>query len=508
MNAQHYFIAIGIGLLAMGMSIWQLSIPEILSSYDSGVYLAASIHLISGVVPYRDFDFVQPPGIMILMSPVALFSKVFGTHDGYILARITSGAVSSGNVALLAWLLRPRGRTAMLLGGAVLAFLPDAHYVTSSLTLEPYCLFFVLLGAVVLLANHGGSESIAPRRLVTGGVLFGIGALVKLWAFFPFAAIVICLSPQYRSKIRYVIAGAAGVFAAVSLPFFVLAPRNYVSEVIVQQLLRKSNVYDRASIFERLIRMTGYSSSPLAPTGRAALVIFLILIALVVLAFRRWRRIRALDLFFILAAGITAAGLLITSVSNYYYGYFTAPFLIGLAVISLQDLSAPLLQQIRTVTISTSIRMLVVWGTVISTIGLLFAFTLYTTTNYSRFAWGLGLNTPWFAAISKYVPENSCVVYSEVSYGLMTNRFQANAASCPDVVDPYGMWLANGYHRVNPSSTFVNQWKSYFASAEYAVLNSPNTGLIPWNSSLFRWFDDHYRLLYHKNYIFIFKRVV
>jgi len=48
--------------LSLGMSLWQLSVPEFLSSYDSGVYLAATIHLISGVLPYKDFTFVQPPG--------------------------------------------------------------------------------------------------------------------------------------------------------------------------------------------------------------------------------------------------------------------------------------------------------------------------------------------------------------------------------------------------------------------------------------------------------------
>jgi hypothetical protein len=409
---QTRLIVVGLALLAFGMSIWQLSVPEMLSSYDSGVYLAASIHLISGVMPYRDFDFVQPPGIMILMSPVALFSKFFGTHDGFILARIVGGAVSSANVALLAWLLRSRGRAVMLLAGGILAFLPDAHYVTSSLTLEPYCMMFVLLGAVALLARQSGTEPMSSRRLTVGGVLFGFGALVKLWAFFPFLAIAICLLPRYRSQIRYLVGGAGGAFVAVSIPFFLFAPGNYVSEVFVQQLFRKSNIYDQASIFERLIRMTGYSSSPMAPTGREALVIFLVLIGLTVIAFRRVHRVQTLEFFFVLAASISALGLLTTSVSNYYYGYFTAPFLIGLTVIVLQTLFAPMIYRIRTIAISRSVRLVVIWGTVVSTIGLLFACTLYTTTNYSRFAWGLGLYTPSFSAISKYVPKDSCVVYS------------------------------------------------------------------------------------------------
>ena len=154
-------IALLIFCLSLGLSIWQLSVPEFLSAYDSGVYLASTIHLVSGVLPYRDFTFVQPPGILLLMSPIGIFSRVFGTHDGFIMARVVSSVVTALNAGLLAWLVRHRGRLAMAFAGGGLAFLPVSFFVSSSLTLEPYCILFVLLGAFVVLDRDALGEVIS-----------------------------------------------------------------------------------------------------------------------------------------------------------------------------------------------------------------------------------------------------------------------------------------------------------------------------------------------------------
>src|SRR6202012_2554787 len=43
-----------------------------ITEYDDGVYLGGAIALISGTVPYHGFAFVQPPGILLLIAPVAL----------------------------------------------------------------------------------------------------------------------------------------------------------------------------------------------------------------------------------------------------------------------------------------------------------------------------------------------------------------------------------------------------------------------------------------------------
>ena len=134
----------GVGLLSLGLSLDQLATPEFLSSYDTGVYLAATMHFIAGTIPYRNFTFVQPPGIVLLMTPAAVFSRIFGTHDAFELVRVFGALVTALNASLLAWIVRRRGLVAMVIAGVGLAMTPVAFWVSSSLTLEPYCIFFVL----------------------------------------------------------------------------------------------------------------------------------------------------------------------------------------------------------------------------------------------------------------------------------------------------------------------------------------------------------------------------
>ncbi|HWD24554.1 MAG TPA: hypothetical protein VG368_03755, partial [Acidimicrobiales bacterium] len=49
-----------------------------LTEYDDGVYFGASLRLIEGVFPYRDFVFVQPPGITVVLAPFAALSHLIG----------------------------------------------------------------------------------------------------------------------------------------------------------------------------------------------------------------------------------------------------------------------------------------------------------------------------------------------------------------------------------------------------------------------------------------------
>ena len=49
------------------------------TEYDDGVYLGAALRLVHGVLPYRDFVLVQPPGLILVMTPVAALAKWTGT---------------------------------------------------------------------------------------------------------------------------------------------------------------------------------------------------------------------------------------------------------------------------------------------------------------------------------------------------------------------------------------------------------------------------------------------
>jgi hypothetical protein len=497
-------IAIGVGVLALAIYLWQLSVPESVSFYDTGVYMAATIHFVSGVLPYRDFTFVNPPGILLLMSPVGIFARIFGSHDGLILARVLTSMVTALNASLLAWLVRHRGRFAMLLAGIGLAILPIVFFVSSDLKLDPYSICFVLLGSLSILSRQRQGDELKNRSLLIGGVLFGIAAVFKLWAFFPFLALITCLLPIVRHRSTLFVGAAALGFIVPSLPFLLFAPGNFINQVFTVQLLQKVNPQFSPGITKRLIDLTGVFPTSIAPTAKEAVVIFVMLFLFVGATLIRVANRNVTDAYLALASALTVFALLTAPTFQMYWAYYAAPFLVGTFAISISSLGDPLKRVRDRVKISGVTRRFLSWSVAGIGVLLVFALVLSVTTFYTNYAWFYGLYGPKVAAVDRVVPAGKCVVYDYVIFGVYTNRITSDDRSCPSVVDPYGMWLDFGDHVIPPPSKFVSEWKGYFRNAQYVVLNNPHTTYVPWNNSLRKWFDAHYHLLYGKDYIFIY----
>src|SRR6202035_1523463 len=68
-------------LVGLVLRTYLLVRPGLMSvtQYDDGPYFGSAVRLVHGVMPYRDFAFVQPPGITELMSPAARESYLGGT---------------------------------------------------------------------------------------------------------------------------------------------------------------------------------------------------------------------------------------------------------------------------------------------------------------------------------------------------------------------------------------------------------------------------------------------
>lgn len=498
-------IALAIGLLALGIYLWQLSVPEFLSFYDSGVYIAAAIHLVSGVMPYRDFTFVQPPGLVLLLSPVGVFSRIFGSHDGLVLGRVVTSFVTALNCALLAWLLRRRGRVTMVVAGAGLALIPVAFFESSAVKLEPYCLCFVLLAALVVLSDVHRQHHLTGRLLV-GGVLMGFAAAIKLWAFFPFLALFACLLPFYRRRSLAFASGSAIGFLVPVLPFFLSAPGNFVTMVITEQLHRKANYSNDGGALWRLVAMTGFSSTNLAPTWKEALIAFVVLAIIVLFAFSRDTLQEPVDLFMLLGAVATAYMLFAAPDAYTYYYYFAAPFLLGLVAVSLARLRGPVARLIARLSLSLQVRHFVSWTMLASGVIFLAAATLYVTSFYTTYSWYAGFYGPWFKSIDQIIPKGACVVYDQISYGVYANRLTSSKSDCPKQIDPVGEWMAWGYQLIPPAPAFTQEWKHYFEEAQFVVLPTPHSPNVPWSPSLQTWFTHHYHARYAEHHLYIYEK--
>lgn len=499
-------LSLALGLLSLCMSLWQLSVPGVVSNYDSGVYFGAALHLVYGALPYRDFTFVQPPGIIVLLSPLAALGRIFSSHLGFQLTRVLSALVTASNVGLLAWLVRHRGRFAMIVAGGVFAVLPVAYLISSSAKIEPYCLVFVLLAAVVLFSGEQDVADTNTQRLMVGGLLFGFAVLVKLWAIFPLIAALICLLPRCRQRVLILAGSAFASFAVVALPFFVAAPTNFISQVIVEQLVRRAPASQNGGVGFRLVDMSGFLSTSLGPSVAIASIAFACLAVVVYVGYRQPARKSITDTFLLLAAVITFVGLLSPHAYYIWYGYFVDPFLLAILAIGLSRCGPGLRVLADRARLPRRSQRRVQATVSILALALIAVTAVWTSRTYESRAERSGIPYAATSEIAKLVPPGACVVYNEVSLGIYSNRMISSSPSCPDVVDPYGMFMAWGYGLTPAPEAFTLEWKRYFEQAQYVVFSHANGPYIPWGTSLLPWFHRNFRLIYAGKFFYVYVR--
>jgi hypothetical protein len=175
--------------LALALRAYQLSRPGYLlgvTEYDDVVLFGNALRLVSGVVPYRDFAMVQPPGSALLMVPVALLAKVTGTAWGLAVARILTVCADTANVVLLGVLVRHRGPATAGVACGLYAVYPDALVAAHTFLLEPWLNLCCLAAAALIF--DGDRVTADTRRLALGGAAFGFAVTVKIWALVPLAA--------------------------------------------------------------------------------------------------------------------------------------------------------------------------------------------------------------------------------------------------------------------------------------------------------------------------------
>ena len=129
-------------VMAAGITLYQLSRPGFLFGItpDISVWLGASIRLIHGALPYRDFDLVQPPGFTLLATPFAALSEWIGTRNALAVLRLCTPLLAAGSVLLIAKVMAHRGRVIVACG--VMAFFPAELYALRSGLLELVVDFF------------------------------------------------------------------------------------------------------------------------------------------------------------------------------------------------------------------------------------------------------------------------------------------------------------------------------------------------------------------------------
>ncbi len=388
----------------------------------------------------------------------------------------------------------------MGVAGAGMALFPYAAMVNDNLKLGPFLVTVCL--AALLMAQRAGSRP-STGRLVAVGVLIGLAGTIKIWAFFPFLALLAGELVRSRRRAGWLVAGAAGGFGVPCLPFLLLAPGRMVHEVVLDQLGRGAYDYPAVSLPSRLGYLTGVDAVVGHPNGLgAALGVVLTAGALgaigaALVAWRRGRGVWGYPDTLVAASAVASVGGLLAAPGMYpAYTDFTAPFAAGLVGILLAEHrrrrgSRPAHLPGLPVGSPRRLARLVGAGLAVGLVGWL-ALTSVSTRGDVLGGGRLAANGTVVGegqAIARVIPAGTCVVSDDPSFLLEAGRFRAARPGCPELLDPFGVWLVADHGRGAVGRpplppTVVATWHAAFARAGALVLSNLNRVEIPWTPAL------------------------
>ena len=497
-------------LLGLGLRVFQLTRPGYLTGftqYDDGVYIGNALRLVDGVIPYRDFAMVQPPGSMLLMVPAALVGKAFGSMSALAVARILTVGADTANVVLVGLLVRHRGPLAAGVASGGYAVYPAALNASQSLFLEPWLNLFCLLGAVLLFDGDRitGLETGVPGRRTHGalwaGVCFGFAAAVKIWAAVPaLVAWVLCLTAR-RGRLSFAGGFAAGI-AVPCLPFEILAPSGFGQTVFFSELVQATHgrvgVNPRVADITGIIGLSSVGVNPRIWQGvTAAAALFLFVVIAWVRARRAGSRATALD-WFALVTTVVVIGMLFSPSEWYvHYAAFAGPFLVillGLSAARLFTPGQPRGDKPRKVPRRTRVATVAAAFTALAIAAMGAADGYAVTTLYPARS---------LQAASGLIPPGACVLTDTASVTIAIDRFSARSPGCPAVVDTVGTLIATTHGKDFVAGPEVLQadtqvWQQAFQHADYVWLigNNGYTGArIAWTPALHAYFTSHFTLI-------------
>ena len=529
--------------LGLALRLYQLSRPDYLigvTEYDDGTDFGSAILLTHGYLPYRDFIMVQPPGITLLMAPVALVTKGIGTAWAMGVGRILTALAGAAAVAMGGLLVRHRGLLAVILTCGILAVYPAAVQAAHTVLLEPWLVLFCLAG---MLAVFDGDRLASTRRLVWGGVAFGFAGAIKVWAILPVLVILVLIlaARQPRRALAYA-AGVVAGFAVPVVPFAALAPGTFYRSVVLAQLVRVDTV--RIPLGYRLHEMTGLTDFTGLTSTLVLSLISLLIVALVVgcsVAASRLagERPPLLEQFALASGVLTIIAFLWPADFYYHYAGFLAPFLalaialpvarfvdalrvspagsVSQAAAARADGAARAAGAPRT---EGSPRAGGAWsrdaagasrpaGRLILRYGMAVAIVAVAAMAVAQFVFESSLQPPLapttpgltsdvVSAASDVIPPGACVLTDQASYTIAANRFVSARPGCVPMVDGVGSdyslsrgrSAATGAGRV-PAVRAL--WMSALRGAQYVWLSPLSYKRIPWGArEISAYFDENF----------------
>jgi alpha-1,2-mannosyltransferase len=490
-------------LLALALRLLLLSRPGYLlgvTEYDDGPYFGSSVMLVHGLLPYKEFILVQPPGITLLMVPAALLSKITGTAAAMATGRVLTTLASTAGVLLAGLLVRHRGLVAVIVTCGIIAVYPDSVSTARTILVEPWLVLFCLLGALALFDRDQLTSS--RRRLFWGGVSFGFAGCVEVWAIFP-VLVLACMFLLSRPRIRPLAVFAGGMaagFLVPCLPFAAAAPKRFYQSLYVAQVAPRAGS-TRVPLGARLSNMLGIVNLHLTPHPLVLIEVLtgLLIVAVALVIAAGWllthRPPPQLDWWVLCTTAVVVVMFLWPDQFHYHFAAFLAPFFA-------MSIALPLGRLLDALRPGTSWlpedRAAELWKPAAALAGLAIVLLAMAQTSFeSHLQLPLG---PVPAQVQRIIPKGACVATDQVSYLLMANRFSPDQANCPHMLDGLGsdLGFSNGLKPATGAGNVPEVqalWRDEFQKAQFVWLSYNAYRRVAWFPALRTYFHDNFVLV-------------
>jgi hypothetical protein len=291
------------------------------------------------------------------------------------------------------------------------------------------------------------------------------------------------------------LAGAAISVAIVCLPFFIVAPKQFFHDVIAAQLTRDETGVAATTLAERARLLTGVSGWPGTNGSVVAWVLLgLLLVGIVARFVLGSRRPSRLEVFVLLGWVVIVGGMFESKTFYDHYAYLPAAWMMLL----LGVLAASAAQALAGAG-ETARRGFVALGAVVAAAGLVFMGVQQVRFSHRYLTEAADPG----ALIAAIIPKGSCAFSDFPSDLIIANRYNAADRVCPQVTDPYGLYLADDDGRtphLEPPSyrpEFAAQWRARLEQYDYVVLRIPFSSFVPFPPATQAWFAENYVLTAH-----------
>jgi len=422
---------------------------SVISVYDPYVYYTAPVAVDFGFLPYRDFTFLHPPGVIVAMMPFAWIGGLAGDRQGLMTASVFIVVMTACVAALLAWMVRGLGVIPSLIAGLIPGLLHDEVTTDIQAQLEPFYNTEFIVGMAVLGAALAGVLSRRTSRpvpaigrvrerpwlLLVSGILLGAALMTKLVIGAPLVAVLafVVAVAGWRRALN-VVAGVAVSVLAIGAPFIAQAPTTALRMMFETQVGR--------TVGSTALR--NYWPASLVPSE--VLVPGTVIITLLIVAGVVWHafRHRPVSMFWAwLAIGVAAAGELFIAPTHFgdYDTLLTAPIAIGAAFVVARFMRPGRRRAILVV--ASAVAVAIVVG--VLRVAPILPSDLAPTDPPDRFGTLDATMQPYGCVFA--IPNDSVV---------LANRFTPQMrAGCPFVVDRVGVSLAQSVGIDTPEARHV-----------------------------------------------------